>query len=384
MSEWHYRNPVEIHFGLGIIDNLPDFVSGKAILITTPGTTRRGISRKVSKLLGISLVALFDKVEPNPTFETITCAYRELKQVEYDLIIALGGGSTIDTAKAVAAIGASDSENWIGDHLKHGASFPESFNPKPVIAIPTTAGTGSEVTMWATIWDMKEKKKYSISHPLLYPKQAIIDPELTLTLPEKETVCSGLDALSHAMESIWNKNHNPVSDIFALKAISLIHDYLPELKNDMSNLDLRTHLLQSSLFAGLAFSNTKTALAHSISYPLTAHLGIPHGLACSLPLPYLLKYNGNRYAERVKIMADPLRVEADIDIMSSEIIRIFRLLEIPMSLDEYQISQDQFDLIAESAITPGRADNNIAEINKNELRKLVEDVFRYLRCYKII
>ena len=384
MSEWRYHNPVEMHFGSGIIDNLPDFVSGKAVLLTTPGTTRRGISQKISKLLDSSLVVLFDKVAPNPTFETITAAYRELKQVEYDLIIAVGGGSTIDTAKAVAAIRASGSENWIDEHLKHNTPIPALFHPQPVIAIPTTAGTGSEVTMWATVWDMNEKKKYSISHPSLYPEQAILDPELTLTLPEKETVYSGLDALSHAMESIWNKNCNPVSDTFALKAISLVHDYLPELKNDLTNLDLRSHLLRASLFAGLAFSNTKTALAHSISYPLTAHLGIPHGLACALPLPHLLKYNGNKFAERVKIMADALRVEADIDIMSSELIKIFKRLEIPEYLDKYQISEDQFSLIAEAAITQGRADNNIAEINKNELRKLLKDIFRYLRCYKII
>ena len=167
MSEWRYHNPVEIYFGPGIIGNLPNFVSGKTVLVTTPGTTKRGISRKISKLLGASLVALFDKVEPNPTFETIKAAYRELKLVEYDLIIAVGGGSTLDIAKAVAAIDASGSENWIDDHLKRGVSFPEPFNPKPVIAIPTTAGTGSEVTMWATVWDMHEQKTYSLNHTRL-------------------------------------------------------------------------------------------------------------------------------------------------------------------------------------------------------------------------
>ena len=375
MTEWRYHNPVDIHFGSGIIDNLPDVVSGKTVLVTTPGTTKRGLSRKISKLLGVSLVGLFDKVESNPTFETVMAAYRELKEVDYDFIIAVGGGSAIDTAKAVAAINASDSENWIHEHLKRGNQFPQTFNPKPIIAIPTAAGTGSEVTMWATVWDMGEKKKYSISHPSLYPERAILDPELTLTLPEKETVYSGLDALSHAMESIWNKNCNPVSDIFALKAISLVHDYLPELKNDLTNLDLRSSLLRASLFAGLAFSNTKTALAHSISYPLTAHLGIPHGLACALPLPHLLKYNGNEFAERINIMANPLRSEADIDIMSSEIIRIFRLLKIPMSLNEYQITQAQFDLIIESAITPGRADNNIVEVNEDDIINIVRCLF---------
>jgi len=376
MPEWRYQNPVEIHFGQGIIDNLPDFVSGKTVLVTTPGTTRRKISHRISKLLGDSLVALYDKVEPNPTFETVMAAYRELKQVDYDLIVALGGGSTIDTAKAVAAINASDSEDWIDDHLKRGIQFPQPFNPKPVIAIPTTAGTGSEVTMWATVWAMEEKRKYSLSHPKLYPKIALLDPELTLMLPEKETVYSGLDAFSHAMEAIWNKNHNPVSDMFALKAIELVRKHLPELLHEPSNLNLRTHLLRASLFAGMAFSNTKTALAHSISYPLTAHFGLPHGLACSLPLPHILRFNGKRAAERIGIMAEAIGADQTSESMASEITRLFDLLDVSRHLADYGIDGiGNRQLILKSAFTPDRADNNIVEINHQDLIGLIENLF---------
>ena len=375
MSEWRYHNPVEIHFGPGIIDNLPEFVSGKAVLVTTPGTTKRGISREISKLLGTSLVALYDKVEPNPTFETIKAAYRELKHVEYDLVIAVGGGSTLDIAKAVVAIDASGSENWINDHLKCGTPFTEPFNPKPVIAIPTTAGTGSEVTMWATVWDMEEKKKYSLSHTKLYPKTALLDPELTLTLPEKETIYSGLDALSHAMESIWNKNHNPVSDTFALKAITLIYDYLPELRSNLTNTVLRTHILRASLFAGLAFSNTKTALAHSISYPLTAHFGLPHGLACALPLPHLLRFNALKVAKRIKIMAEAFRADTTTESMISELTKLFERTGVSLSLSDYGIDKTQAELIANSAFTPGRADNNIAEFNEGDLLNIIHCLF---------
>lgn len=375
MSEWRYHNPVEIHFSSGIIDNLPDFVSGKAVLFTTPGTTRRGISGKISKLLGASLIALFDKVAPNPTFETIIAAYRELKQVDYDCIIAVGGGSTIDTAKAVAAIEASGSEDWIDEHLKRGAPFPELFNPKPVIAIPTTAGTGSEVTMWATVWDMKEKKKYSLSHPKLYPEIALLDPELTLTLPEKETIYSGLDALSHAMESIWNKNHNPVSDTFALKAIELVRKHLPKLRHDPSNIDLRVALLRASLFAGMAFSNTKTALAHSISYPLTAHFNIPHGLACALPLPQLVRFNGDKLPERVTIMAKALRTDKGVESIASEVAKLFERVGISPCLSDYGIDKSKAELISNSAVTPGRADNNIVEFDKKDLVEIISNLF---------
>lgn len=375
MSEWHYHNPVKIRFGPGIIGNLPNLVSGKTILVTTAGTTKRGISRKISNLLGASLVALFDKVETNPTFETIKTAYRELKQVEHDFVIAVGGGSTIDTAKAVSAIGASSSEHWIDNHLKHGALFPPQFAPKPIIAIPTTAGTGSEVTMWATVWDMQEKKKYSLSHPKLYPKIALLDPELTLTLPEKETIYSGFDTLSHAMESIWNKNHNSVSDTFALKAIELVRKHLPELRHELSNLYLRTHLLRASLFAGMAFSNTKTALAHSISYPLTAHFGLPHGLACALPLPHLLKFNGNKAFERVAIMADALGTDQTSETMASEILLLFDRLGVSPRLADYGIDISNHELILSSALTSGRADNNIVDINEEDITKLIMKLF---------
>lgn len=376
MSEWRYNNPVDVHFGPGIINNLPEFVSGETVLVTTSGTTKRGLTRKISKLLGHSLVVLFDKVEPNPTFETIKAAYRELKQVDYDYIVAVGGGSTIDTAKSVAAIRASGSEDWIEDHLKRNAPFPKLFNPKPIIAIPTTAGTGSEVTMWATVWDMEEKKKYSISHPSLYPEKAILDPELTLTLPEKETIYTGLDALSHAMESIWNKNHNPVSDMFALKAIELVQKHLPELRYDLGNVNLRTHLLRASLFAGMAFSNTKTALAHSISYPLTARFGIPHGLACALPLPHLLRFNNERAPERIGIIAKALGVDQTSESMVSEIMQLFDRLGVSPHLADYGIdSAGNRELILKSAFTPGRADNNIVEINHQDLVDLIKRLF---------
>lgn len=375
MSKCFYQNPVEIHFGSGIMNTLSSVVSGKALLITTEGSTKRGVSQRIEKILGLSLVALFDKVSPNPTFKTIQMALRELKSLEYDVIIAVGGGSVIDTAKAIAAAEGFDNEDWLDEHLKGKIDFPEGFTSKPLIAIPTTAGTGSEVTMWATIWDMEEKQKYSLSHPMLYPKVALLDPELTITLPKKETIYSGLDALSHAMEAIWNKNHNAVSDEFALKSIELICRYLPELSQDLSNIELRTFLLRASLFAGKAFSNTKTALAHSISYPLTAHFGLPHGLACAVSLPYLLKLNGDRAEERIIIMAEALGADKNICSMVSAIVNLFKKLELSICLSDYGINENKVELIVNLAIASGRADNNIVDIEKAELVELVEQLF---------
>lgn len=372
MHKWRYHNPVKIHFGHGIIKDLPGLVGPhNAILITTPGSSKRGTTDLLRQLLGNSLVAVFDEVQPNPTFTSVKEAVNNLKQFKYDNIIALGGGSTIDTAKAVAAIGATGNENWLEDHLKSAALFPEPFKPKPIVAIPTTAGTGSDVTMWATIWDMKEKKKYSLSHPLLYPAKSLLDPELSLTLPEKETIYSGLDALSHAMESIWNKNHNPISDTFALTAISLIHKYLAELKSDLTNLDLRAQILRASLFAGLAFSNTKTALAHSISYPLTSYFGLPHGLACALPLPYILKF----YNAQMLQSKNKTRAKLTDNITEKQLTSFFSVLGVPLALKDCKISKSELGNIISDCLTPERANNYIFEIKVEDVHKIVLDMY---------
>lgn len=375
-KDWKYFNPVELTFGAGAFSTLSQSTKGcKAVLITTPGFSGRGVVDLAKKILGHSLQFVYDGVSPNPTFANIKEAYNAFISIEYDVIIALGGGSVLDTSKAIAAVKASGSYSWLEDHLKSNALFPDAFFPKPIIAIPTTAGTGSEVTMWATVWDMEEKKKYSLSHPSLYPKRAILDPELTLTLKEKETVYSGLDALSHSIEAIWSKNHNPISDIFALKAISAVYDYLPVLRNDLTNLELRSHLLCASLYAGLSFSNTKTALVHSISYPLTAHFGLPHGLACALSLLPVMEYNGTHHFDRIKIMANSLRADATVSSMKKSIKQLLEKLGVKLHLRDYGISGVSAEKICELAITPERAENNIVNINQHDVMNIIKMMF---------
>jgi phosphonate metabolism-associated iron-containing alcohol dehydrogenase len=294
--------------------------------------------------------------------------------LDFDLIVALGGGSVIDTAKAIAAMRAVGSPDWIEKHLKDRLPFPAEFQPEPIIAVPTTFA-GSQVTMWATIWDMDEKKKYSVSHPSLYPEKTILDPDPMLSLPRKETIYSALDALSHAMEAVWNKNHNPVSDTLALKAISLIVAYLPRLQSKPADLNIFTALLKASLFSSLAFSNTKTALAHSISYTLTANYGLPHGLACSLTLPSLLEFNGTRRFDRIKQMAAALDSEVDIHAMVKNLKGLFRDINVSLCLADHGISREDVEIIVDSAITPERADNNIVDIGKDDLSFLIKSLF---------
>ena len=152
---------------------------------------------------------------------------------------------------------------------------------KSLIAVPTTSGTGSEVTGWATVWHRAVGKKYSLHLPETWPEAAFVDPELVLSLPPGPTLAAGLDALSHALESIWNVNANPISDNHAVNAARAVLATLPKLMKNLGDVELRSRMAFAALTAGLAFSNTRTALAHSISYDMTIHHGLPHGIACS-------------------------------------------------------------------------------------------------------
>jgi phosphonate metabolism-associated iron-containing alcohol dehydrogenase len=181
-----------------------------------------------------------------------------------------------------------------------------------LVAVPTTAGTGSEVTPWATLWDRSSAapKKYSLHVEETWPAQAIVDPSLTLSAPESVTRNSALDALSHSLESIWNVNANPVSDLYAVEAARAVIATLPGLLAAPRDRELRTTMSRASLMAGLAFSNTRTALAHSISYEMTLKHGLAHGLACSFPLPFVWKLAAGADPARDAVLARIFGAEA--------------------------------------------------------------------------
>jgi phosphonate metabolism-associated iron-containing alcohol dehydrogenase len=205
-----------------------------------------------------------------------------------EALVAVGGGSAIDTAKALMVGTAKGGFDELLALLARATPFTP-HRVKALIAVPTTAGTGSEVTPWATIWDHAAGKKHSLHLRETWPECAIVDPELMLTLPRSVTVQSALDALSHALESIWNVNANPVSDTYAVAAAREVMATLPALLASPADVGLRERMALAALKAGMAFSNTKTALAHSISYEMTLRFGLPHGIACSFTLPMVLR-----------------------------------------------------------------------------------------------
>ena len=285
-----FHNPVDTRFGWGSLQQLAAITQQhKVALVTFPEARGLGLVARIEELLGERLVYVIEDVQPNPDVAHLRDTYERFWADADDcsMVIAVGGGSAIDTAKALIV----GTESGRFDELLALLATGKPFVParsKQLIAAPTTAGTGSEVTPWATIWDSASLKKYSLHLDCTWPKVAIIDPQLMLTVPASVTVSTGLDALSHALESIWNVNANPISDTFAMAAIADILDCLPRLLRDLSSQELRTRMALAALKAGMAFSNTKTALAHSISYEMTLRHGLPHGIACSFTLPLVL------------------------------------------------------------------------------------------------
>jgi len=284
---WTYRNPVAVSLGVGVLDTLPAVSGGRSyVLVTYPEPAFTAMAERVNRLLGAPLLAIAD-VRANPDRADLRRQALRMAALGSapELVLALGGGSVIDTAKVLAAAGSGFEA--VDALLEQGVA-PPGWRPLPLLAVPTTAGTGSEVTSWATVWDRTAGRKLSLEHPLLYPEAALIDPELMLGKPLALTVSTGLDALSHALESLWNHRVNPVSAAQAVTAAETILAVLPALVGRLGDLGLRTRMAEAAVLAGLAFSNTRTSIAHALSYPVTLEQGVDHGLACSFTLPRVL------------------------------------------------------------------------------------------------
>ena len=285
---WTYHNPVQVAFGRGCFSQLASLIGDRSFgVVTYPDAPFPDLVARLAESAGEPMIVI-DDVMPNPDFRRLEAQADRLASASgtVDVVVAVGGGSAIDTAKVLASSGGGFAAVRRFLETKQGA---DDLSAIPIIAVPTTAGTGSEVTSWATVWDSMEGRKFSLARPSLYPETALIDPELMLGKPRDLTLAAGLDALSHALESLWNVNANPVSARHAVAAARSILTHLPPMLDDLENIDLRTEMAEAALDAGFAFSNTKTAIAHNISYSITLGWYVPHGIACSFTLPAILR-----------------------------------------------------------------------------------------------
>ena len=327
------------------------------LLVTSKGNKTRNNLTKHFK-------SIFCDIKPDPNFESCRIAINHILGKHYDGIIAFGGGSVMDTAKVLNA--AISNEIFDIDKLIiHEMKFLHNI---PSIFIPTTHGTGSEVTMWGTIWDENTKKKFSISHEFLYPNYAILDGTLVKSLPLSISLVTTLDALSHSFEAIWNKNANQASTNKAIKAICSILTNISRLKSDPNNLTVRQNLLLASNNAGLAFSNTMTAAAHSISYPLTIHYNIPHGIASSITLCPLIETNKEHIIDELNIICDNLKT--NINGLKNMINDIPQGV-LPYSLKEFRVSRNDINKMADESFSNSRIYNNIKDLTLEDVNQIL-------------
>lgn len=354
-----YYNPVRSVYGAGALSSLPALLAGRrALLVTFPEARALGLVARIEALLGDRLAGVIEDVKPNPDVAELRAQYEVFWRDAggADVIVALGGGSAIDTAKALMVGTASGGFDELVQLLAAGKPFVPA-RTKTLIAVPTTAGTGSEVTPWATVWDRGAQKKYSLHLDATWPSVALIDPELMLSLPASVTLQSGLDALSHALESIWNVNANPVSDSFAIAAVHDILGTLPALMRRPGELALRGRMALAALKAGMAFSNTRTALAHSISYEMTLRHGLPHGIACSFPLPMVLARALGQRADRDAVLLQALG--APLADAPQRLAAFIERLGVKTRFADYGVDDAEAERMVAHALTGARGKNFI-------------------------
>jgi alcohol dehydrogenase class IV len=368
---WKFHAAGSILFGNGSVEHLPKliqkFQAKRLCIITDPGIVQAGLLERVSQVLAQTDVTpfVYDQAMPEPTMESVLKCYSQLESYDPDLIIALGGGSSIDLAKMSSLLltyGGHPS-NYFGENKVPGKI-------RPIIAIPTTAGTGSEVSPIAVVTDDKTDIKVGISDQSLRPAVALLDPELTTKLPPYITACTGMDALSQAIEAYFAKDFryipgddliyqgsNPLSDILAEKAIRLIGENLRIAVHQGDNLEARSNMLLGNLYSALAVSNAGTSLSHALAYPIAEKTKRPHGEIIGLLLPYIMKYNATVSTEKLATVAELLGEYTPQSTPYEKVLRgveaVFRLLEelgMPSRLSQIGIERDYIPEIVEKTL----------------------------------
>lgn len=376
-----FRTPATIHFGEEAAANSgPEakrLGARKALLMTDKVLAEVGAIDPVVKSLqgnGVEVV-VFDGVNSEPDLSHVETGLKLLKEEQCDCIVACGGGSPIDAAKAVSIM-ATNSGN-IEDYMGLDKFTVPGV---PLMAVPTTAGTGSEATMFTIITDTSRDVKMLIGSPFLMPKIAIVDPLLTLDLPRKLTAATGLDALTHAIEAYVSVKAQPMTDVLALSAIKLISENLLLAWGDPRNREARASTMLGSLQAGIAFSNASVALVHGMSRPIGANFHVPHGVsnACLLGvvMDYSLEGNPQRYADIARAMGVENGCQNTMGVAkvgAEKVKNLIRMLEVP-TLSQLGVTVEKLEPVvekmAEDAIASGSPGNNPRKPSKEEIVEL--------------
>jgi alcohol dehydrogenase len=397
MCEVHnFSLPTKIIFGCGSLNLLPQEIhtllkdtksytifSNKITCLLVTGKCsmkKAGVVERISLLLSSSLnieIVLFDKVEPEVTTDNVEQGVEVAKEAQPDVIVGLGGGSAIDCGKAIS--GLSGKKN--GSVAEYLEGKKEIDTPGiPYIAIPTTAGTGAEVTPNAVLINKEKGTKTSLRSKYLYPQIALIDPELTITLPPKITAYSGMDALSQSIEAYVSLGASVITDAIAVKSVELIMKNILTAYRNGENVSSREGMSYGALLSGIALSNARLGLVHAIAHPLGAVHNIPHGLLCGLLLPYVMEYNkelpqvAQKYSELAKILPpdEKNNYGSGADCIIDKIKSLLKELNFPENLRSLGVKKDDFKKIASAALSSsGSIKFNPRKANEKDIEEIL-------------
>lgn len=373
--------PVEVIFGTGSLKKVGEIGRrfGYRVLVVTGrrSTKENGAIQTLVDSLkknGAEEVFIFDQIDPNPTDKVVNLASELVVKEKIDYIVGLGGGSSLDSAKAISIV--SSNEGYCWDYV----NYPEGprlipFLNRPVICIPTTAGTGSEVNRYSVISNPIRKEKMVISHSLNYPKVAIIDPSLTVSMDRRLTAKTGVDALIHALESLTNRLSNQLAEELAIRSIQIIRDWLPVAIEEPENLKARSYMSYAAMLAGIAIDRKRVALIHGMEHPVSAHY--PHvahgdGLAALAVAVMEFNYRGNpeKYALFAELMGYPSHPHMAVKALEDFLQRIGMRL----SLKELGVEREKLDRLAEDVymLSRGLFAINPVEPTPEDVQRLYE------------
>ncbi|MBI1451123.1 MULTISPECIES: iron-containing alcohol dehydrogenase [Acinetobacter] len=381
--------PVKVIAGHAALEHIPfelaTLGATRPLIITDKGVRSNNLLAPIEAAFESSETVIghiFDDVPPDSSLETVRKAAQLYRDNNCDAIIAVGGGSVIDTSKATNILvseGGDDLLKYSGAH-----NLPKPL--KPFFVIPTTSGTGSEVTMVAVVSDNQKNVKMPFASYYLMPHAAILDPRMTQTLPPHLTAMTAMDAMTHAVEAYTCLAANPISDAYATAAIKKVSNHLFNVLDNPTDAQGRLELAQASTMAGIAFSNSMVGLVHSLGHALGAVAHLPHGLCMNLFLPYVLEYNKEVNADKIADLLLPLagpdiysqtpahlRADKAISTILAMRDRIYSLTKLPRTLSETgKVTQAQLDEVAEKALNDGSIIYNPKEATLKDLKTILE------------
>lgn len=374
MKGFNFKIPQNIEFGVGSLQKLPAIIrelkAEKVLLVSDRGLESVGVVKKIQDIIengGIACETYLDVV-PNPTVDVVNEAAAKYKDCGASCLVAVGGGSAMDTAKAVGVLA-----KFGGKITDYEGNFKVPGPIVPMIAIPTTAGTGSEVTASAVITDESRNYKFSVFSYENLPKYALLDPELIMTAPASIAASCGVDALIHAMEAYVSRNASPFTDAMAEKAMELIGANLRRFVANRQDEDAASAMMLGSTFAGISFAWARLGNVHAMSHPVSAYFHVAHGVANAILLPYVAEYNALADHGRYEVIYNYIKEENGVtenfvpEMLVEEIKKLNHVLGIPEKLSEVGVTEDKIPAMAEDAMKSGNIPANPRQTNIKDI-----------------